>query len=153
MKSIYTLLLFLSFIYAFQTKLSPTPLFMAIIVSDMETSVKFYTELLNLETENSFENETRGFKISNLKNDNIHIELLELKNAYPHDELLKTKPPKSRIHGFFKFGFKTTNFTSQVEHLKQFDQSIDTKIVTDPVSTKRTVILTDPDGNRIQFFE
>ena len=58
-----------------------------------------------------------------------------------------------RIIGLFKIGFVVTDFEKWVDHLIDKEVDFCGNIVTDDNTEKRMVIITDPDGNRIQIFE
>lgn len=61
--------------------------------------------------------------------------------------------PKTRLQGFFKFGLQVAQFDDWMTHLEKAGVTFHGRVVNDPVSGKRTVLIKDPDGNRIQFFE
>ncbi|MEP2773931.1 MAG: VOC family protein [Fulvivirga sp.] len=126
--------------------LSPT--FLAIIVSDMDSSIAWYQQKLGFEVVNQTANEARGFKQANLKTASTKLELIEIKNAVnPSDSI------KSPLIGLFKFGFTTQKFDWWIEHLEQQAAHFHGRVVPDPHSGKRLVLVKDPDGNRIQIFE
>ncbi|MBO6524105.1 MAG: VOC family protein [Balneolaceae bacterium] len=50
-------------------------------------------------------------------------------------------------------GFKIQNFDSWVKYLREKQVSFRGDVVNDPISGKKMVVVLDPDGNRIQFFE
>lgn len=127
--------------------------FSAIIVSDMDTSIYWYSNILGFEVLDKTESVERGFKQANLKKGNVLIELLELDSSVSQKEVLSNYSKKTKIYGFFKFGFLVSEFDKWIEVLKQAEVSFNGSVVTDHLSGKRMVIIKDPDGNRIQFFE
>ena len=157
MKKAIALFLFVScssFFYG-QTKSLPTPEahFSAIIVSNIGTSINWYSDSFGFKVLNKVVSEKRGFKQANLKCGNILIELIELNNSLTATDILKNHPKKTKIDGFFKFGFIVSKFDKWVTHLKQLKVEFYGTVVTDPISKKRMILLKDPDGNRIQLFE
>ena len=66
---------------------------------------------------------------------------------------MKDRVPGTRIAGFFKIGLAIENFEERVNELVRNGVSLHGEVVTDPYSNKKMVIVLDPDGNRIQFFE
>ncbi|MEP1094122.1 MAG: VOC family protein [Cyclobacteriaceae bacterium] len=147
--------LFLQFVVRSQSAdlPDPKPYFSAIIVSDIDTSIEWYSENFGLEVVNKVENEVRGFKQANLKRGAMWIELIELDNASKQAELLKDLPPKTKIEGYFKFGFTVSEFDRWVNFLTDAEVDLYGSVVQDPNSGKRMIIVLDPDGNRIQLFE
>ena len=154
-----TTLLFFLFTYSSlclsQTKLLPKPEahFSAIIVSNIEASINWYTTNFGFKVLNKIVSKKRGFKQANLKSGSILIELIELNNSLSQTEILKNYPNKTKIEGFFKFGFLVSEFEKWVTHLKHLKVEFYGTVVRDPVSKKKTVLILDPDGNRIQLFE
>ena len=149
-----TLILFSGLLNA-QSKedLAYSPSFTAIIVTDIEESVEWYKTIFLLEEINRFESEERGFIIVLLKKDEFTLELLELKNSIRPKEVIPDYNDKTKVQGLFKIGFKVNDFEGWIKHLKASDAKLLGDIVTDPTLNKKMVIITDPDGNRIQFFE
>lgn len=127
--------------------------FSAIIVSDIEVSINWYKDILGFDIENKIESEERGFKQSNLKRGSVHIELIELNKAVSLKEIIPEYNNKTRIVGLFKIGFHIRHFDKWMDHLatRKVDKHGD--IVSDSKTGKRMIIITDPDGNRIQLFE
>lgn len=124
------------------------PTFLAIIVSDMDSSIAWYQQKLGFEVVNQTANEIRGIRQANLKTTSTNLELIEIKNAInPSDSI------KSPLIGLFKFGFTTPKFDWWIKHLEQQSAHFHGRVVADPQSGKRMVIVKDPDGNRIQIFE
>jgi hypothetical protein len=76
-----------------------------------------------------------------------------LNNSLSVTEILKNHPKKTKIDGFFKFGFLVSEFEKWVTHLEQCKVEFYGTVVADPISKKRMVLIKDPDGNRIQLFE
>jgi len=136
-----------------ETLPSPEAYFSAIIVSDMESSITWYSTNFGFKVLNKIESEEKGFKQANLKVGNVLIELIELDSSLSPIDLLENHPKKTRIDGFFKFGFLVSEFDTWVEYLKQSKVEFYGSVVTDNLSGKKMLIIKDPDGNRIQLFE
>lgn len=129
------------------------PYFSALIVRDIEASIDWYSSKLEFEVINRVESEERGFKQSNLKRGNIAIEIIELDKAVQLKEVVPDYSSKMRIVGLFKIGFRVTDFEKWIAHLTNEKVDFYGRIVTDDATGKKMVIITDPDGNRIQLFE
>lgn len=148
-------LIFISFISYGQNDTLPIPeaYFSAIIVNDIESSITWYSSNFGFKVLNKIESEEKGFKQANLKCGNILIELIELKSSLSPQNLLENYPKKTKIDGFFKFGFLVSEFDKWVAFLKQSKAEFYGSVVTDNISGKKILIIMDPDGNRIQLFE
>jgi len=157
MRQLFLTLSFLFLQFAVQSQATnlpaPKPYFSAIIVSDIDTSIEWYSKSFGLEVVNIEENAERGFKQANLKRGAAWIELLELDNASTQAELLKGLPPKTKIEGYFKFGFTVSEFDDWIKFLTEANVDLYGSVVQDSNSGKRMIIVLDPDGNRIQLFE
>ncbi len=126
------------------------PYFMAIIVNDMDTSLSWYIDILDLEVINQRDIPSRGLRQANIGRDRILIELIEINSSINPDSLMESG---SRLQGFFKYGFQVEKFDDFLATMANKFQENDLPVVTDPNSGKRMVIISDPDNNRIQFFE
>lgn len=127
------------------------PHFAACIVSDIETSQHWYRTIFDLEIINQNQSEEHGYKIVNLANETFKLELIQLDYAIDPDSLVSN--PKARFIGYFKVGFQVENLNEWIDHLKIHKVNFVGNTVTDPVSGKNTLIILDPDGNRIQLFD
>ena len=148
-------LILISFISYGQDESLPNPeaYFSAIIVNDIESSISWYSNNFGFKVLNKIESEEKGFKQANLKCGNILIELIELDSSLSTKSLLKDHPKKTKIDGFFKFGFLVSEFDKWVENLRQSKVEFYGSVVTDNLTGKKILIIKDPDGNRIQIFE
>lgn len=131
----------------------PEPYFSAIIVENIDTSIDWYGKILGYEIINKVDMSDRGFRQANLKRGDSLLELIELSTALSPAELLSDKPARTRIKGFFKFGFTVSAFDDWMKFLTVSDVNFNGSVVEDPNSGKRMIIMLDPDGNRIQLFE
>ena len=131
----------------------PEPYFSAIMVSDMDQSLHWYTSIMGFQVLDKKEFEERGLKMANLKRGNMLIELIEVRNSIKPVEILADKEKGSQIVGFFKLGFQVDKFDQWLHFLSELEVDFHGTVVRDPISEKRMVIIKDPDGNRIQIFE
>ena len=131
----------------------PEAYFTAIIVNDIGASISWYSSNFGFKVLNKVESEERGFKQANLNRGDVLIELIELNSSLTPKKLLENQPKKTKIDGFFKFGFRVTEFDKWVDALKKLKVEFYGDVVTDGLSGKRMLLIYDPDGNRIQIFE
>ncbi|MEL7124498.1 MAG: VOC family protein [Bacteroidota bacterium] len=131
----------------------PEAYFSALIVNDIEHSITWYTNNIGFEVLNNNEYPDAGLKQANLKRGNILIELIELNSAISAKEVIPDYNNKTRVQGIFKIGFLISDFDRWIDYLKKQKVEFHGRVVNQPESDKRMVIIKDPDGNRIQFFE
>lgn len=135
------------------TLAAPKAYFSALIVSDLDTALNWYTEVLGFSILNQVNMQERGFRQANLKNSNILIELLEINTSVSKNDITTQFGQRARVDGFFKFGFEVEDFDRWLKHLEEKGASFHGKVVEDPNSSKKMILVLDPDGNRLQFFE
>ncbi len=124
--------------------------FIALIVKDLDTSIKWYSELLGFEVVNQNNLESRGIFMANMASGNNRLELIQIDSSISPSERLK---PKQKMQGFFKTGFMVKSLKPYIAQLKDWDPEFAESAVTDPVSGQQMLVFKDPDGNRIQLFE
>ena len=129
------------------------PNFTAIIVTDIDISSAWYTEILGYDVVDKREVSEIGLKQSNLKRGNAHIELIELDSALLPHKVIPNHNPKTKLIGLFKIGFLVSEFDRFIDHINKNKVKLHGNIVTDKATGKRMVIIMDPDHNRIQIFE
>ena len=140
--------------YAQEKKLSdPEAYFSALIVGNIEQSITWYTNNLGFKILNKKAYPDAGFKQANLKAGNTIIELIELNTAISAKDAIPNYNNKTRIIGIFKIGFLISDFDRWIQYLTKQNVEFHGKVVNQIESDKRMVIIKDPDGNRIQFFE
>lgn len=127
--------------------------FSALIVSNIEQSIIWYKDNFGFEILNKNEYADAGLKQANLKRGNILIELIELSKAISAKDAIPNYNSKTRIIGLFKIGFLVSDFEKWIDYLAKKDVEFHGRVVNQPESDKRMVIVKDPDGNRIQLFE
>jgi catechol 2,3-dioxygenase-like lactoylglutathione lyase family enzyme len=129
------------------------PYFGAVIVENIDSSVKWYSDVLQIKEIKRHENAEAGYKIVNLGNDKILLELLELKSSVSPKAVFENHPGKKWVKGFMKIGFKVHNIDSVFNSYKNRGIKMLGEMINDPVTGKKSFIILDPDGNYLQFFE
>jgi len=130
----------------------PVPYFSAVIVSNVDSSKHWYTALFDLKVKNEMHDSKSGYDIVILQNENLLLELLQLKESLSRKELLKTSPANTPLQGHFKFGFKVNAMNTFLKKLESLNIVVP-QIWTDLDTKKRNFLISDPDGNLLQFFE
>ncbi len=150
---LFTLALLISVFTKAQSQVdSPLPVFSAIIVSDIEKSTKWYTEVLAFTKYSDFRSEERGIKQVNLKSPVAKLELIELESSLDPKQSLNDYTENTRLQGFFKIGYQVSDFDTWLSRFRALNVNFHGNVVHDDKG-KRMIILLDPDQNRIQIFE
>lgn len=131
----------------------PAPYFSAVIVSNIDSSLIWYQTVLKLKVRNRIENPERGSKIAVLERSGVLVELIEVKTSLAGKQILKDKPPRTLIQGFSKIGFRVTDLDRIHIQLAELGVKFFGNVFRDPFSSKRSFLVSDPDGNLVQFFE
>jgi catechol 2,3-dioxygenase-like lactoylglutathione lyase family enzyme len=129
------------------------PYFSAIMVSNVEQSVQWYSNTFGLKLRNRFDSKEGLYKQVIMESPEMLIELVELKSMIKPDEAVKDKPKGTAVIGFSKFGFIVTQFDELHQVLTDKKVNFAGRTVRDDFSGKRTFLIRDPDDNLLQFFE
>jgi catechol 2,3-dioxygenase-like lactoylglutathione lyase family enzyme len=129
------------------------PSFIAMVVGNIDSSVSWYERVLQVRLLSISQDSMKGFRQANLQGDGIHFELIELSQSLPQRKVLEDLPPETALRGVVKFGFTVNDFSQWQKHLQIEKVPIFGLPVPDAITGKTTLIVEDPDGNRIQFFE
>ena len=128
---------------------------LAIVVSDMDASAKWYKDVLDMEVykEMSFP-DYDSLKITFVKNDSFEFELLSKSSSfsikkYVPDYSVNNAP----MHGPYKLAFKVNDLQGLFEKTKKLGVEIQYEITEDPTFNSTFFIVADPDGNTFQFIE
>ena len=135
-----------------QQSFSYTPYFSAVIVKDIDASVKWYSDVFELRTRDVINDPNEAYKITILESDKLLLELLQLKQSIPKDKALEGQPKGTRLQGHFKIGFRVDDMDASVKRLSSMGIDV-SRLVNEQKTGKRNLLVTDPDGNLIQFFE
>ena len=133
------------------SNLAYRPSFSAVVVSSVATSSKWYANVFSMEEKQRMA-EANNYSIVILKSKVMELELLELNGAVKRKDVLASKTAGTQIEGLFKIEFEVENMDEWIKRLNGLKIEIP-NIWTDQKTKKRNFIITDPDGNLIQFFE
>jgi catechol 2,3-dioxygenase-like lactoylglutathione lyase family enzyme len=128
------------------------PYFSAVIVNNLEESVKWYQSVLNLKVKTNMNHPNHSYHIIILESSDYMLELLELRGSLAKDEVMKGKPKGTEVQGHFKIGFKIASVNDWVRHLKSLRIDVP-QVWTDSTTGMKNFLVKDPDGNLVQFFE
>ena len=128
------------------------PYFSAVIVHDVDSSTAWYQSVFDLKIKNRINDIERGFRVIILESPTFLLELIENKSWPAQKKLLADKPEGTRIEGLFKIGFQVHDMNACLKHLADL-KIIPERIYTDAATKKRNFLISDPDGNLLQFFE
>jgi len=128
------------------------PYFAAIVVRDIDASIRWYENVFAVKLRNRNDSPERGSKIAVLEADQMILELIQVRSFLSSTDILAGKPERTLITGYTKVGFKSSDLSATIQRLKELNVNFFGDIYTD-TSGKRSFLITDPDGNLIQFFE
>ncbi|MBP6978644.1 MAG: VOC family protein [Lentimicrobiaceae bacterium] len=147
------LLLAFSFIdlstYA-QTTASVRPFQVSITVSDLGKSIAWYKEMLGFELIEKFNVTQQKTKTAILELNDFYLELVQKENTCSRN-LIKI-PDDAEICGFFKAGFRVTDFEDYHQQVKQLHPEQVTDIITSEINGSVYFYMADPDQITIQIF-
>ena len=125
--------------------------FFALTVKNADSVANWYTSAFNLKSIKEINDTAMGVVVKIIGNDNMVIEILQMKNSKPAKEWGMND--NFQMHGFVKLGF----FVSSLEMVQQHLAKQNIKIKYGPFADKETktknLIISDNENNLIQFFE
>ena len=132
------------------------PRIFGITVSNMEQSMEWYTTNLHFERDTVMTFESSGITVGMMHMGDFFIELISFTGSIDKSQL-NLPEDYSNLHGFIKIGFQTNNIQSfydemlanQVDILAPLD---DLPGIPNRIWPDQYFLVTDPDGNYIQFF-
>lgn len=130
---------------------APPPVFFAVSVADLEASVKWYTETMDL-TATRLPG-TEQAKVALLQGSSLVVELVEHSEAFKLETRIPELQRRYLAHGLFKVGFFVEDLDKTVERLKNRGAAFKGTVFTDKVLGARSILLLDNNDNVIQLFE
>ena len=128
----------------------PRTNFFAIIVKDIDSSIKWYSDASGFDLINLNRIESKGLSIANLISADNKLELIQIDSSLSPSDLIASN---QRMQGLFKVGFTVDKISPYISKLKKWNPDFDESVVTDLISNQSMIVFRDPDGNRIQLFE
>lgn len=125
--------------------------FFAITVNNADSVANWYTSTFQLKSLKEINDTAMGVVVKIIGNDNMVIEILQMKDS----KTAKDRGLKSnfQVHGFVKVGF----FVSSLDVVQKYFNQKNIKILYGPFDDKpsrtKNLIISDCEGNLVQFFE
>ena len=125
----------------------------ALSVSNVNEISRWYQDVLGFRFSRRMDFDDYGVHIEFLDANGFGLELIEKQGSKPKKELAPDLEDISLLHGYTKIGFLVDNINEVAASLKEKDVTIVYDVTDDPEEDIRWMIIKDPDGNIIQFFE
>jgi catechol 2,3-dioxygenase-like lactoylglutathione lyase family enzyme len=123
-----------------------------VIVKDIDVSVTWYKSIFGLTVKNESNDAGPDTKLLLWSLKKLLVELIELRGSLSREALLAVKPDGTQIQGHFKVGFKVKDIDACLKRFAQLQIEVP-RVWKEHRSGKRNFIVSDPDGNLIQFFD
>jgi lactoylglutathione lyase/glyoxylase I family protein len=130
---------------------STTGAFFALSVPDLEASVRWYSEKLELKVIMRPPPEERA-QVAVLEGNGLIVELLQLADALPLSRAAPNVTADYLVHGYFKAGLVVNDFDHTLEMLRARGVEIAMGPFPARQGQRANVIVRDNAGNLIQFF-
>ncbi|MBV8379126.1 MAG: VOC family protein [Verrucomicrobia bacterium] len=130
---------------------SPRPLHLGISVSNLEESIKWYTETLGFEPAKRLDLPEVQFRVAILEYQGFGVELIEVKGSSKYPLAWNEPGPQHRIQGIVHFAFRVDDLDATVKVLR--DRGA--RFACEPTVLEglgiRYFHIFDNDGNLIEF--
>lgn len=143
--------LFIAQIYSQNVK----PSLIGIVVSDLNASTTWYSELFDLKLvkEMSFP-KYDSLKINFLKNDDFQLELMEKKTSFSIKDYVENYSINNKpLLGFSKIAFTVKDIQAFYKKIKAMNAKEILAVTEDKEFNTAYFIIADPDGNALQFIQ
>ena len=125
--------------------------FFALTVKNADSTAKWYSTTFHLKTLNAINDSASGAIIRILGNDNMVIEILQLRDT--KDVTGVGLNTVFQLHGLVKVGFFVRSLDEVQKHFDQKGVKIKYGPFNDEGTKTKNLIINDSEGNLIQFFE
>ncbi|EZH74609.1 hypothetical protein ATO12_12650 [Aquimarina atlantica] len=131
------------------------PMGAAIVVNDIDKATDWYKKVFQVEVSNEMNfPEYDSLQIKILKNDAFQLELLQKKTAFSIKKFIPNYSVNNQpLLGIYKMVFKTSELEKLHLRLQKLDVNIILGLTSDEPNRLDYFIISDPDGNIIQFIE
>ena len=125
--------------------------FFAVTVKNADSVANWYTAAFQLKSIKEINDTAMGVVVKIIGNDNMVIEILQMKDSRPSKDWgLKSN---FEMHGFVKVGFYARSLDEVQKHLSQKNIRILYGPFNDQSTRTKNLIISDCEGNLVQFFE
>lgn len=125
--------------------------FFALTVKNADSVANWYSSTFQLRSLKEINDTAMGAVVRIIGNDNMVIEILQLKDSKPANDL--GLGSTFQMHGFVKVGFFVRSLDETVNYFNQKRIKIKYGPFNDEASKTKNLIITDCEGNLVQFFE
>ncbi len=133
-----------------QPSIPVRPFQISLLVSNLSESTSWYKNMLGFELVERYNVAQQKTKTAILKLNDFYVELIQKENTCSRN--LINLPENTEICGFFKTGFRVTDFEYYHQHAKQLHPEQVTDIITSPISGSVYFYMYDPDHTLVQIF-
>jgi catechol-2,3-dioxygenase len=125
--------------------------FFALTVKNADSVANWYSATFQLRSLKEINDTAMGAVVRIIGNDNIVIEILQLKDAKPAKDFGLAST--FQMHGFVKVGFFVKSLDEVVSYFNQKNIKIKYGPFNDEASKTKNLIISDFEGNLVQFFD
>ena len=125
----------------------------ALAVSNVNEISKWYQDVLGFKFTRRMDFDDYGVHIEFLESNGFGMELIEKQGSKSKQERMADLKDTSLLQGLTKVGFLVENIEEVSASLKEKEVKIVFDVTDDPEEDMCWMIIEDPDGNIIQFFE
>ena len=135
---------------------SARPYLLALSVSNLDETLKWYGEKLGFTVVRRVEIPQNSLRIAFIELNDFQLEVIEFKQSVSFDRLQKQYPSvddRAKIQGMTKLAFMVDDIEGAAAKLRVKGARFERPISDDKESGTKWFIVTDNDGNWIQFFQ
>jgi len=125
----------------------------AISVSNVEVISRWYQDILGFQFIRRMDFDGHGVHIIFLESNGFGFELIERDSSKSKKERMPDLEDTTLLQGITKIGFLVEDIDSVAESMKEKGVKIIYDVTDDPEEDLSWMIIEDPDGNFLQFFE
>ena len=136
---------------------SPRPIIFALTVADIGVSMSWYSRHLGFTADTVMNLPTYGLSVGMMHQGDFYLEFVQFENDLSPSEI-DFPDGSSALNGFYKIGFQTADINALHEKLSQQSDVTMVAPLDDLMPVKdhpwpdQYFLVTDPDGNYVQFF-
>ena len=125
--------------------------FFAVTVKNADSVANWYIAAFQLKSLKEINDTAMGVVVKIIGNDNMVIEILQMKDSKPSKDWGLTS--NFQVHGFVKVGFFVRSLDEVQKHFNKKNIRIQYGPFNDESTHTKNLIISDCEGNLVQFFE